>query len=163
MKKVVFVVIAISLLFGNSTAFTSSASDYQKADKELYTLDQQWNSSPTMINELNEPKVCLATNPEQGNLRAANKKETTNFAELARQSEEFHRFSEDLTTDHTDFWLDEYPEVTIVGEDVNVSFAIKGGAGYSFFALVFDHKSTEILYTVSGLYSFVGGNILGAL
>ena len=49
--------------------------------------------------------------------------------------------------------------MTIIGEEVNVSFVIEGGVGYSFFALVFDHKLTEILYTISGLYVFVGDNV----
>lgn len=144
-----FVLVSLSAYYILLPMKTALAFELASAEKE--------NLSPA--SEINESKACLATDLEQGDLRAANEKEATDFAEVARQSEEFRRFREYLATEHTEFQLDEYPEVTIVGEEVNVSFAVEGGAGYSFFALVFDHKSAEILYTLSGLYAFVGENV----
>lgn len=49
--------------------------------------------------------------------------------------------------------------MTIIEGEVNVSFIVEGGAGYSFFTLVFEHKTADILYTISGLYTFIGDNI----
>lgn len=103
--------------------------------------------------------AACSLNPAQ-ELREASDEELTRFKKLVQESRQYDSFKNYLAQEQTDFELTGDSVITVVDEKyVNVSFAVKGGAGYSFFGAVVDYSSGEILSTLSGLHTYTGENI----